>query len=135
MRAQHQSQEDEAEVEETWQEWISSGNQRSPFSTFPSNLSGSLTFNQCVLHHPMVSGGAAVPQPLIKLFQPGDIGSSRRSNPEPLCVLLAAQHRHQGRGEEGEGATHPRRAAQDGGGQGCLRRRHCPQKPRHRPEE
>ena len=134
-------------MEATWQEWISSGNQRSLLPTFPPNLSDSLTslifyilsdsltFDQCLLHHPMVSGGAAVPQSALKLFQPRDIGSSSRSDPEPVCVLLAAQHRHQGRGEEGEGATHPRRAAQDGGGQGRLCRRHCPQKPRHRPEE
>ena len=87
------------------------------------------------LTHYLVSGGPAIPQPTVQLLKPGDVGSSSRGDPEPVGVLLAAQHRHPRRREEGEGSPHPGRAAQDGGGQGGLRRRHRPQEPRHRPEE
>ena len=76
-------------------------------------------------------GCPALSQPPLKLLKPGDAGGRGGSNPEPVGLLLAAQHRHQGRRQEGEGAAHPGRVAQDGGRQGRLCRGHCPQELGH----
>jgi hypothetical protein len=55
-----------------------------------------------------LSGRSALPQSALQLFQPRDIRGCRRRDPEPVRLLLAAQHRCEGGREEGEGAAYTR---------------------------
>ena len=74
MRAQRQNQEVEAEAEATWLEWISSGNLRSLFSTFPPYIS--LLTNSPTIWFQVV-------QPYLNLL-------SNCSNPETLEAAAGA---------------------------------------------